>query len=134
MDTFPFWLDIPNTYSRTVRVFTGCLSCYRGPVLLIYVAKLSSYKKIHWDLVKFSGKPVLINHHVYFLNPLQWLASALGEPFILYIYLFMCFLRQKIIKQYTDLLTRNINKSFWISLKESCTFRLTKHKKGKLTC
>ena len=69
-----------------------------------------------------------------FLHPRQWLASELWEPFIVYIDLFMGFLRQKIIKRCIHLLTRNTNKSFWISLKESWAFRLTKHKKGKLTC
>lgn len=122
-------------------IFKGCVSS-----LVAFPAKISLFQyfpnftrlcgkalKPQKNSVDF-WKTVLTNYDVYFLNPLQWLASALGEPFLPYIDLFMCFLRQKIIKRYIHLLARNINKSFWISLKESHTFRLTKHRKGKLTC
>lgn len=144
MNTFPFWFHIPHPYSKAAWVFTGYLSCYRGPNLSVSIFSQfyssmwqspQATKKIQWNLVvilKISAhKPWCL---FFFASPAMISIRTWRTIHCLHRFVYVFPQTKKIIKRCIHLLTRNINKSFWISLKESWAFRLTKHKKGKLTC
>lgn len=139
MYTFPFWPDIHHPCSRAVLAFTGCLSCLHRAesvslnifslVIYWYIQQSPQATKIQWKLVVIlkngAHKAVM-----FIFESLAMISICTWGSFILYIDLFMCSLRQKELLNGTHIyLTRNINKSFWNSWKESWVFKLTKHKK-----